>query len=72
MVVDAVNWYIGSDWQIIRRTISDRGPDTLHPESTDRSADDPVAWVAERAVAVIMDYGLKIWWDDDLDVIREA
>ncbi len=72
IVVDAVNWYIGSDWQIIRRTISDRGPDTfLHPEGAGGFADDPVAWVADGAFTVIMDYGLKIWWDD-LDVIRDA
>ena len=73
MVVDAVNWYIGSDWQIIRRTISDRGPDTfLHPEGAGGFADDPVAWVADGAFTVIMDYGLKIVRRDDLDVIRDA
>jgi glycosidase len=72
LVVDAVNWYIGCDWQILRATISDRQPDTfLHPEGAGGFGDDPVTWIADGGCSVIMDYGLKIWWDD-IDVVRDA
>lgn len=66
MVLDAVNWYVGADWQKIDHSITDviasYGNDFSQPEGGGGFGEDPVGWVTEGNFTNIYDYGLGIWW----------
>ncbi len=73
VVVDAVNWYVGCDWPTAKSTMAARVPAGVftHPEGAGGFSDDPVRWIVDGGFTMLMDYGLKVWWDD-LDVVRDA
>jgi hypothetical protein len=66
MVLDAVNWYAGADWQKVNQTlthvIASYGDELSQPEGGGGFHDDPVGWVKEGNFTNIYDYGLGIWW----------
>ena len=41
------------------------------PEGAGGFGDDPVPWITEGGFTCVMDYALKIWWEDR-DVVRDA
>jgi hypothetical protein len=41
------------------------------PEGAGGFRDDPVPWIAEGRFNCVMDYAIKLWWED-VDVIRDA
>jgi glycosidase len=67
MVLDAVNWYAGADWQKINASltgvIAGYGDKFSQPEGGGGFSDDPVGWVTEGHFTNIYDYGLGIWWN---------
>jgi hypothetical protein len=75
VVIDAVNWYIGCDWQIARSSMTDvvnaAGDQLLQPEGAGGFRDDPVPWVAAGGFNCVQDYALQIWWEGR-DLIRDA
>jgi len=66
MVLDAVNWYVGADWQKIDHSITDviasYGNEFSQPEGGGGFGEDPGGWVTEGNFTNIYDYGLGIWW----------
>lgn len=75
MVIDAVNWYIHCNWEICRQTMTDvirEYPNQFsQPEGAGGFNDDPVPWVSLGGFNCIMDYAIKLWWEN-LDVIGDA
>jgi glycosidase len=75
VVVDAVNWYIDCDWEITRRAMTEvlnvGEPIFSQPEGAGGFSDDPVPWITEGRFTCVMDYSLKLWWED-LDLVRDA
>lgn len=75
LVIDAVNWYIGCDWDITRFTMTDpiRAADNQfsQPEGAGGFSDDPVPWIEQGGFNCIMDYRIKLWWEG-VDIIRDA
>jgi glycosidase len=75
MVIDAVNWYIGCNWEICRKTMTD----VIHaypnqfsqPEGAGGFGDDPVLWISEGGFNCVMDYAIKLWWENQ-DTIGDA
>ncbi|HTW45308.1 MAG TPA: alpha-amylase family glycosyl hydrolase [Acidobacteriaceae bacterium] len=67
MVLDAVNWYAGADWQKIDQditgVIASYGNMLSQPEGGGGFSDDPVGWVKEGNFTNIYDYRLGIWWE---------
>ena len=68
MVVDAVNWYAGYDWNKNAALIATRrggqGDKLTLPEGGGAfHSDDPVGWVSDGSWTALYDYGLDIWWD---------
>jgi len=67
MVLDAVNWYAGANWQSIDQNITGAiagyGKKFSQPEGGGGFGDDPVGWVKEGNFTNIYDYGLGIWWE---------
>jgi hypothetical protein len=76
MVIDAVNWYTGCNWEICRRSmtglIAALGGTFCQPEGAGGFGDDPVAWVTEGGWTCIQDYGLGIWWEKDNQPLVDA
>lgn len=75
MVIDAVNWYIGCNWEICRKTMTDvvhAYPNQFsQPEGAGGFGDDPVLWISEGGFNCVMDYAIKLWWEN-LDTIGDA
>jgi glycosidase len=75
MVIDAVNWYIGCDWEVARTCLTDpiRDADNqlCQPEGAGGFDDDPVDWIRQGKFNCVMDYAIKKWWTGH-DVIRQA
>jgi hypothetical protein len=75
MVIDAVNWYINCNWEICSLTMTNpiRAADNqfCQPEGAGGFHDDPVPWVAQGGWNCIMDYKVKLWWEN-VDVIGDA
>lgn len=75
MVVDAVNWYIDCNWEICRSTMTG----VIHsyqnmfsqPEGAGGFSDDPVPWVVQGGFNCIMDYAIKLWWENH-DTVGDA
>ena len=74
MVLDAVNWYAGIDWQknaeylttpLQGRFSQPEGGGAFH-------TDDPVGWVTDGGYTNLFDYGLGIWWEKGNDPLAEA
>ena len=74
-VIDAVNWYIGCDWEICRSSMTDviaaGGSLFCQPEGAGGFRDDPLPWVAQGGWNCIMDYSIKLWWEG-VDTIADA
>jgi glycosidase len=75
MVIDAVNWYVNCNWEICRATMTGpiRAADNqfCQPEGAGGFHDDPVPWVEQGGWNCIMDYKVKLWWEN-VDVIGDA
>lgn len=70
MVVDAVNWYAGYDWNknaALIAALRHHGADKLMlPEGAGAfHTDDPVGWISDGNWTALYDYGLDIWWEKD-------
>jgi hypothetical protein len=75
-VVDAVNWYVGYNWQMGKECITDivhsYGDKFIQPEGAGGFHEDPVAWITEGGWNCVQDYGLGIWWEEDTRVLEKA
>ena len=68
MIVDAVNWYVGYDWQKNTALLADyrqfSGDKLLVPEGGGAfHSDDPVGWIKDGTWTALYDYGLDTWWE---------
>ena len=68
MIVDAVNWYVGYDWQKNAALLANYrklpGEKLLVPEGGGAfHSDDPVGWIKDGTWPALYDYGLDIWWE---------
>jgi Alpha amylase, catalytic domain len=68
MIVDAVNWYVGYDWQknadLLASYRKFPGDKLLVPEGGGAfHSDDPVGWIRDGNWTALYDYGLDIWWE---------
>lgn len=74
MVLDAVNWYAGIDWQKNAEFIT--GPlkgKFSQPEGGGAfHKDDPVGWISEGNYTNLFDYGLGIWWEPENHPLEKA
>jgi hypothetical protein len=75
IVIDAVNWYTGCDWESNKKYMTDvaakYGNIYIQPEGAGGFREDPVAWITEGGYNSVQDYGLGIWWEGT-NVIRDA
>jgi hypothetical protein len=75
-VIDAVNWYVGCDWEVNRRYMTDviyeYGNAFVQPEGAGAFWEDPVAWITEGNYNCVQDYELFIWWINGSNVFRNA
>jgi glycosidase len=75
VVIDAVNWYIDCNWGIARSSMTDAinayDNQFSQPEGAGGFGDDPVPWIEQGRFNCVMDYAIKLWWED-VDVIRDA
>jgi glycosidase len=75
MVIDAVNWYVGCNWQINRFALTgllnQADNQFSQPEGAGGFGDDPVPWITQGGYNCIMDYAIKKWWEGR-DTIRDA
>lgn len=77
MVVDAVNWYTGYDWQknvkLLEAYRRFPGDKLLVPEGGGAfHTDDPVGWIKDGAWSALYDYGLDIWWEEQSRPMRDS
>jgi hypothetical protein len=76
MIIDAVNWYVGCDWRLSRRHMTDviasYGRMFSQPEGAGGFHEDPVPWITEGGWTCVQDYGLGIWWEKDNNTIQKA
>lgn len=74
MVLDAVNWYTGVDWQKNRTYLTTAvGNGLIQPEGGGAfHTDDPVGWITEGAYTNLFDYGLDIPWEKGAQPLRDA
>ncbi len=76
MMIDAVNWYVGCDWQKTRARMTDvirsYGVKYSQPEGAGAFRDDPVSWVTDGGWACVQDYGLGIFWEEGSNVVTKA
>ena len=74
LVLDAVNWYAGIDWQKNAKFLT--GPlrgEFSQPEGGGAfHTDDPVGWITEGNYSNIFDYGLGIWWEAGNHPLEQA
>jgi glycosidase len=75
-VIDAVNWYVGCNWEVNRKymtdVIAEYGNTYVQPEGAGAFLEDPVAWITEGNYNSVQDYELFIWWHPDSNVFRNA
>ena len=75
MVIDAVNWYVDCNWEINRYAMTDllnqANNQFSQPEGAGGFNDDPVPWIVQGGYNCIMDYKIKLWWEN-VDVIGDA
>jgi glycosidase len=69
MIVDAVNWYAGFDWNknaaLIAALRHHGGDKLMLPEGGGAfHTDDPAGWISEGGWTALYDYGLDIWWEE--------
>jgi hypothetical protein len=76
MMIDAVNWYVGCDWRLDRRTmtgvIAGYGSKYSQPEGAGGFHEDPVPWITEGGWTCVQDYGLGIFWEKGSNVVTKA
>jgi len=74
MLIDAVNWYVGCNWHLSHRCMTDIiGVNGFsQPEGAGAFRDDPAAWVTEGGWTCIQDYGLAIFWEKGSNVVSNA
>jgi hypothetical protein len=77
MMIDAVNWYVGCNWERNRRRMTDAiasyGNDKYsQPEGAGAFHEDPVPWITDRAWTCVQDYGLGIFWEKGTNVVTNA
>jgi hypothetical protein len=77
MVVDAVNWYAGYDWQANAELLAEyrkfHGDKLLVPEGGGAfHTDDPVGWIKDGTWSALYDYGLDIWWEEQSRPMRDS
>jgi hypothetical protein len=76
IMIDAVNWYVGCDWEKNRRAMTDAiasyGDKYCQPEGAGAFRDDPVSWITEGRWTCIQDYGLGIYWEKGSNVVTNA
>ena len=68
MIVDAVNWYAGYDWQknaaLLATMRRHAGTKMMVPEGGGAfHTDDPTGWIQDGTWTALYDYGLDIWWE---------
>ena len=75
-VIDAVNWYVGCNWEVNRTymtdVISEYGNTYVQPEGAGAFLEDPVAWITEGNYNSVQDYDMFIWWHQESNVFRNA
>lgn len=77
MILDAVNWYVGADWQKINNDITDPiasyGAKFSQPEGGGAfHTDDPVGWITAGHFNNLNDYGVSIWWETDSQILQQS
>lgn len=77
MILDAVNWYVGADWQKINQNIT--GPIASYGQKFSQPegggafhTDDPVGWITEGHFTNLNDYGVTIWWEKDSQFLQKS
>jgi hypothetical protein len=67
LIIDAPNFYINCNWDIIKSSISDIIHETpgkfSQPEGAGAFGDDPIQWITNGGFTGVQNYGLGIWWD---------
>jgi hypothetical protein len=67
IIVDAPNFYLNCNWDIIRYAITDvvnALPNKFsQPEGAGAFGDDPEPWITKGGFNCVQNYGLGIWWD---------
>jgi hypothetical protein len=74
MVLDAVNWYSGIDWQKNNTYLTTAvGHGLIQPEGGGAfHTDDPVGWITEGGYTNLFDYGLDIPWEKGAQPLRDG
>ena len=76
MLIDAVNWYVGCNWLLNRRYMTDviasYGSKFSQPEGAGGFHEDPVPWITEGGWTCVQDYGLGIFWEKGSNVVTNA
>lgn len=74
MVLDAVNWYAGIDWQKSADFLTNplRGQFSQPEGGGAFHSDDPVGWITEGNYSNLFDYGLGIWWEPANHLLEQA
>jgi Alpha amylase, catalytic domain len=76
MLIDAVNWYVGCNWRLNRRYMTDviasYGNKFSQPEGAGGFHEDPVPWITEGGWTCVQDYGLGIFWEKGSNVVTKA
>jgi glycosidase len=77
MMIDAVNWYVGCDWERNRRRMTDAIASYGHdkysqPEGAGAFHEDPVPWITDGGWTCVQDYGLGIFWEKGTNVVTNA
>jgi len=76
MMIDAVNWYVGCDWDLNRRyitgAIASYGSKYSQPEGAGGFQEDPVPWITEGGWTCVQDYGLGIFWVKNSNLVTKA
>ena len=74
IVLDAVNWYAGIDWQknatfliqpLKSKFSQPEGGGAFH-------TDDPVGWITDGGYTNLFDYGLGIWWEKGNNPLEQS
>lgn len=74
VVLDAVNWYAGIDWQKNAEFLTDslKGKFSQPEGGGAFHSDDPVGWITEGNYSNLFDYGLGIWWEPANHPLEQA
>jgi len=74
MVLDAVNWYAGIDWEKNATFLTDplKGSFSQPEGGGAFHSDDPVGWITDGGYTNLFDYGLGIWWEKDNDPLARS